>query len=191
MAKLATHPFIIDECKQIDIKNLKDWGYLRNPGKKEFDLRWTIGTQVSEIGACLINNREIGFLILSYIIDEAPVKYKIRLLNKPSNLGKGVLWYFICPVTGEVCRKLYLGTKYFVHREALQGGYYSKQTRSKKYRDIVRVFGAGFKADDLYDEIYSKHFRRFYNGKPTKRFLKIIKELRRLEGDKFNLRNCL
>lgn len=191
MGKCSTHPFIIDRCRQINMKDLKDWGYLKNRGSKMFSITWTLGNEISNISVWLVKNREKGFLELSYIIDSIPVKYKIRLITKPSNLGKGVVWYFVCPATQKLCRKLYLGNRYFIHRDELEGSYYSKQVRSKKYREMVRVFGAGFEADELYDEIYSKNFRRFYKGKPTKRFKAIVKRLMQLEGNKFNLKDCL
>ncbi len=191
MKKNTSRPIIIDNCIQLNIKDLKNLGYLIGSGSKKFDLKWTIGTQVSEISVCLINNRDKGIMEFSYIINEEPVKYRIRLICKPTNLGKGVIWYFICPATHRLCRKLYLGYKYFVHREAIENSYYSKQIKSKKYREIVATFGKDFKIDELYEELFSKNFKRYYAGKPTKRFLTIIQKLRRLEGKKFNLSNCL
>lgn len=191
MGKCATYPLIIDRCKDIRIKDFRDLGYLKSPGSRRFSMQWTRGTEVAEIGVCLVNNREKGFVELSYIIDEVPVKYKIRLITKPSNLGKGVVWYFVCPVTKKLCRKMYLGYPYFVHREGLSGSYYSKQVKSKKYREMVRVFGVVFEVDKLYEEIYSKGFRRYYGGKPTKRFQIIVKRLMQIEGGRFNLNDCL
>jgi len=40
-----------------------------------------------------------------------------------------------------------------------------------------RVYGSYFELDNLYEELYSKHFKTHYNGKPTKRYLKLLKQI--------------
>lgn len=74
------------------------------------------------------------------------------------------------------CRKPYLIDGYFQHREAIKG-FYEKQIQSKYYRHLEKVYGPVFKADELYSQMYSRHFRKYYNRKPTKRYLKIIKQI--------------
>ncbi len=44
-----------------------------------------------------------------------------------------------------------------------------------------KTFGAYFKVDDLYSQLYQKHFKKTYAGKPTKRYLKIMRELEQAE----------
>jgi len=34
-----------------------------------------------------------------------------------------------------------------------------------------------FDIDKHYEELYNKHFKTHYNGKPTKRYLKLIKQI--------------
>ena len=58
---------------------------------------------------------------------------------------------------------------------------YECQTTSKKWRFIENVFGSYYKTDKLYEELYSKHFKKFYAGKPTKRYLKILRQLQKVE----------
>jgi len=70
---------------------------------------------------------------------------------------------------------------HFLHRTASTNGMYECQTTSKKWRFIENAFGSFFKADKLYDELYSKHFKKFYAGKPTKRYLKILNQLQKYE----------
>ncbi len=97
----------------------------------------------------------------------------------PSNLGKGLIWYFLCPETNKRCRKLYSIGGYFLHREAFKGCMYESQTQSKKYRQLDKTLGAYFRTDDLYSQLYQKHFKKTYAGKPTKKYLKLIKQIER------------
>jgi hypothetical protein len=52
---------------------------------------------------------------------------------------------------------------------------------------MERVFGSYFKLDGLYEQLYSKHFKMHYNGKPTKRYLRLIQQINRAEH--FNMSN--
>ncbi len=103
------------------------------------------------------------------------------LVSIPSNLGKGKVWYFVCPHTNKRCRKLYLISGYFLHREAFNGCMYESQTKSKKWREMERVYGSYFKSDECYEELHKKHFKKFYNGKPTKRYLKLMQKISQSE----------
>jgi len=69
-----------------------------------------------------------------------------------------------------------------MHRSALPSGMYSKQTHSKKWRFMEKAFGSYFDSDKYYQELHSKHFKRYYNGEPTKRYLKLLKHLKRAEN---------
>ena len=69
-----------------------------------------------------------------------------------------------------------------MHRSALASGMYSKQTHSKKWRQMEKVYGSYFDRDKLYEELYSKNFTKYYNGKPTKRYLRILTELKKTDA---------
>lgn len=104
------------------------------------------------------------------------------MISVPSNLGKGLIWYFLCPNTYKQCRKLYQIQGYFLHRETFKSCYYEKQIQSKYARSLEKNLGAWFKSDKLYSELYSKHFRSQYNGKPTKRYMKLMKQIKEAES---------
>ena len=106
----------------------------------------------------------------------------MQLVSVPSNLGKGVIWYFVCPHTGKRCRKLYLADTYFYHREAFKGCMYEKQTQSKKSRYLDKTIGAYFKSDQLYEQLYKKNFKKQYAGKPTKKYLKLTQQIQKAES---------
>ncbi|WP_281261512.1 hypothetical protein [Chitinophaga niastensis] len=39
----------------------------------------------------------------------------------------------------------------------------------KDSRYLGKVYGPIFQVQKLYEELYNKHFRKFYNSKPTER----------------------
>ncbi len=65
----------------------------------------------------------------------------------------------------------------FLHRSAFRGCMYEKQTYLKNGRQQFKIWGKLFESEKVYEEMYSKHFRKQYAGKPTKRYLKLWKKL--------------
>ena len=62
---------------------------------------------------------------------------------------------------------------------------YSKQILSKKWRNIEKIYGNYFDLEKYYEELYSKHFTKFYNGIPSKRYRKLrakIKDAKRFSA---------
>jgi hypothetical protein len=55
------------------------------------------------------------------------------------------------------------------------------ETQSKKYRQLDKKLGAYFKSDNLYSELYQKHFKKTYAVKPTKRYLRIMEQIQKAE----------
>lgn len=100
----------------------------------------------------------------------------------PSNLNRGKIWYFICPQTKKCCHYLYSIGGYFLHREAFKGCMFETQTQSKKYRQLDKTLGVHFKSDDLYSELFKKHFKKTYAGKPTKKYLRIMEQIQKAES---------
>lgn len=137
------------------------------------------GNRVASI-SIKVNHRNITpFLELSYNYGNEPVKYRVRFISQPSNLGIGEVWYFLCPYTHKKCRKLYLVDGYFLHRTSVRG-MYDAQTESKYYRSLKNTFGRELKASKLIDKTYQKHFKKYYSGKPTRKYLIILKKLEKI-----------
>jgi len=129
----------------------------------------------------VVTNDTNGVLTLDYTFNGTEqINYDIQLITRPSNLGTGLLWFFICPYTGKVCRKLHLINGYFKHRSALPGLMYQNQIEPKKWREWNKIFAKDFN-DDVYTELYSKNFKRYYNGKMTKRFARLTNKLKKTE----------
>lgn len=183
MPKFPTFPTLYNEALQIDISKLKGWGYLDPEQIKNGTLNWSRnGNPTGSISIQVNTHSEQPYIELDYKYRDEPRNYKVSLVSMPSNLGKGLIWYFLCPQTKKRCRKLYSIGGYFLHREAFNGCMYESQTQSKKYRQLDKTFGAYFKTDNLYRELYKKHFKSFYAGKPTKRYLRILEQIHKDES---------
>lgn len=181
MPKQQTFPYLFDELKNISISKLNEWNYLKENNHRSSTISWsTNGVETSSIGAVM--NTFDYTLTIDYKCNGISYNYKIQLVSILSNLGKGKVWYFICPFTNKRCRKLHLINGKFTHRSALPSGMYSKQTQSKKWRLLESVYGSYFNSDKVYEQLYSKNFKRYYKGKPTKRYLKLLQQVKEAES---------
>ena len=135
---------------------------------------------MGQINITINTQPKAPYLELDYSYGDEPRNYRVPLVSVPSNLGKGKVWYFLCPHTQKRCRKLYLIGGYFLHREAFKGVMYEKQTYSANNRRLCRLFEQIY-SNKAYDELHSKYFKRYYAGKPTKRYLRLMKKIEQAE----------
>lgn len=178
MGKNPTYPTLFDETITIRISKLKEWNYLKQGLEIKTSLIWSRnGTNTNSVFLRLNTESETPFIELSYVLRGKVRKYKVSLITVPSNLGKGLLWFFLCPITGKRCRILYFINGFFLHRDAFKGCFYQKQTQSKYYRKLCKEFGKPFEDDEAFEEIYSKYFKKYYRGKPTRRYLRLMKKI--------------
>ena len=181
MPRFANYNTTVDDCLTVSITKLKEWNYLIN-GYKKGSISWSRnGEKHSSIGVEVCFNDSEKYLLLDYSSNGEPKKYKVQIMEVASNLGKGYLCYFICPVTLKLCRKLYLHSGMFLHRTAFNM-MYQKQIESKKYRYLTKVFDKAIIPDEVYEERYKPYFKTHYNGKPTKRYLKLENKIRVAES---------
>ncbi|GEO09506.1 hypothetical protein [Segetibacter aerophilus] len=178
MAKPSSCPDLYDECRTISITKLKEWNYLNRNDLKTGNISWSRNNTVhSRIGILVNTISTRPFVELDYKCNDQVINYKVYLISKPTNIGKGEQWFFECPSTKKLCRKLYMISTYFLHRSAFKGALYGKQTYSKNNRDQFREFKKEFDIEDAYETTYSRYFKKSYNGKPTKRYSRICKKL--------------
>jgi hypothetical protein len=157
---------MIENLIATNIKSLKDWGYLDTRTKKSGTLIWSKrGEITAEIGIMSVIGITEGVIVLAYNAGGEALRYRIKLIHRESNLGRGSFWLFTCPVTGRACRKLYLWGKYFVSRHAIPGALYERQTWSKFGRFICAV---------LEEHEPPRRMKRHYRGKPTPRYLRYM-----------------
>lgn len=183
MPKPHTFPTLYNEALQISISKLKGWGYLDPEQIKSGTLNWSRnGNPTGSISIYVNTHSERPYIELDYKYRDEPRNYKVYLTSTPSNLNKGEIWYFLCPQTKKRCRKLYSIGGYFLHREAFNGCMYESQIQSKSYRQVDKTLGAYFRSEHLYSELYKKHFKKFYAGKPTKKYLRIMEQIQKAES---------
>ena len=188
MPKPHTFPTLFDEMKTVSISFLTKHQYLKpNQWQRGTITYSSNGNKTGSISIQVNTQSEQPYIELDYKCNEAPIKYRVQLFSALSNLGKGVVWYFVCPNTGKSCRKLYLANTYFYHRSAVMGCMYEKQTQSKKCRYLDRTIGLYFRSDQLFEQLYKKHFKKQYAGKPTKKFLRLTQQIQKAESISYNI----
>jgi hypothetical protein len=114
------------------------------------------------------NNRY--FVELDYIktIDgeKKNIQYKVLVCTVPSNLGKGEVYYFLCPFSHKRCKVLYMayGSLYFKSRVAYRHRiYFASQMSSRldKHND------AYWRLERKLELLYPKHPKTHYKGEET------------------------
>lgn len=183
MPKFSTFPDCFDEVRQISISNLKRLGYLRLNTSVRGPYSWTRGGKQSGCIDVIVNLPE-SYVQLDYVVNGSEqISYRVRLESLPKHFG-GCEWYFICPITGKRCRKLYGIGKYFLSRFAYPSAMYSDQTKSKRYRNFSKAFGCL----DLQRNFLNKRYARtMYKGKLTKRFQRILNKENRFDPNAIRL----
>ena len=188
MPRPYTFPTLYDDALRINISKLKEWRCLEPNNHKKGTLTWSVrGNQTGCIDIIINTSKRSPYIELDYKYGDQPRNYKVQLVSVPSNLGKGRVWYFLCPQTGKRCRILYSIGGYFLHREAFRGCMYETQRYSQKDRTLIRVLDNHLANEKIYDEIYSKHFKTYYAGKPTRRYLKLMKKLEKAQSYKLSM----
>ena len=120
MPRNSTFPTLYDELKTVSISFLTKHGYLKPNQWQGGTINWSRqGKKTGSISIRVTTEPESPYLELDYKCNEIPIKYRVQIISVPSNLGKGVVWYFICPQTGKRCRKLYFAKNYFYHRSVV------------------------------------------------------------------------
>lgn len=170
---------LFDEAHQIHASKLNKWKYFEQGQIRSGELTWSSrGSKTGSISfrANLAVSRP--YIELNYTSKGSPISYNVFLDRVKSNLGKGWIWYFICPMTRKRCRILYGIGHGFFHREAFKRCYYETQTYSRKSRALLKIVGRTFIAERAYDTIYKKNFKKFYANKPTRRYQKLLLKIK-------------
>ena len=170
-----------DECTTLQLSYLKKIGLLNY--SMSSSVFWTYtntGEHAASIGVRSEITEHSKTLYLKYTSNGEPIEYAVKLRSVESNLGNGVVWYFECPVTGLLCRNLYLIGRYFLHRKAHKHACYSSQDQSKSFQKEYKVLFALLKSDKLFKQVMKKHYRRWYKGKITKRHERLRRKADRI-----------
>ena len=182
MPKPPTNPTLYDDLIMVTISFLSKQGYLKLNQWRDGTITWSRnGNKISSISIKVNTQPESSYIELDYKCNGNQINYKVQLISVTSNIGKGLVWYFICPHTGKRCRNLYLANTYFYHRSAFRGCMYRSQTESKINRLITQKYKPMHKGNE-YDQLKEKYFKLYYNGLPTKRYLRIMKKINKAKN---------
>ena len=178
MGRSTSLPLLYDEVLSLSCTNLVKWGYI-NPGSNQIKsgvISWFRNGEKVSASSIVVDNQYMK-ITFHYNYQDEKHSITFRLESIKSNLGKGQIWFFRCPHTGLRCRKIYSIGSTFGHRKAFSGVYYSKQILGHKDRFLVSKYDSYFKENEMFQMLYGKHFKKYYKGKPTKRYLKALKIL--------------
>ena len=181
MGRYSTGAQTVNEIQRLEISKLIAMGYFDFFKRGQFGshtqrLSWSNG---GVIGIETHHTNNGSYLILDYNVienrtgEKTAMNYKVQIEFKPSNLEKGYVLYFICPVSFRRCRILYraYGCHYFKAREAYKYRlYYPAQTSSKKYQMLDRFDSVRNKVEKIWQT--KKRNQTTFKGKPTKQAIR-------------------
>lgn len=152
--------------------------------KKGFNLNW-IGTKSKTLNL-LYANKATGemecrghiqatvtiddgndHLLPQYEVNGHEVNDRIDLNCIKSSLGKGYLYYFLCPVTAKPVRKIYLHDGHFISRHAIDNYHYRSQTESKRKREALWWDRKAMKSWNIILSSHKPYFKATYGGRLT------------------------
>ena len=136
MGRPSTGTPIVEHHNSIPLRFLIDRGYIQLNHRVAGIIEWSYCGRPQGSASLAVETREDSALLtISYKTSQGEtVKQLVRLLPQPSNLGRGKVWYFICPYTGKRCRKLYLMGRNFYSQKAFGNAIYASQAESKMMR---------------------------------------------------------
>ncbi len=169
MGRYSTGKVIINNLPTLKIGYLSKGGVFKR-SKCSFSISVPLQDDYLKIKAETDTNERL--ITLRYNNKEQ----KIYLVSRPSNLGKGVNWFFVCPYSLTVCRNLVFANDKFMHRSNIANACYYIQTESKYWRLQTPLP----KLEKIIDEPQQKYYKAFYNGKPTRRYKRYFKTLENL-----------
>ena len=165
------------EVQRIELTDLLKRKLIQKGKRLSFSYGWTNsnGKDVGNIWMTTYLGEDEKYLRLQYSLtnnkdgQKYDYDYKIYLTSVPSNLGKGEVLYFLCPVSGKRCRKLYRAYGYhkWKSRTAYQNRlYYGSQLSSKLDKANDNYWALNRQLEKMEA---AKHYPLSYNGIPTKR----------------------
>jgi hypothetical protein len=178
MPKPPTDPPIINNLLNISIRRLRQRGLLHRDGPTEAELNWAnaFTKEVTHsIGIVVFTRTSNPYISLNYSIGKEDYNFSIPMVKVLSNLRKGHVWYFLCPKTNRKCSKLFLLDSDFVSRKAVleAGGVYQCNLRQMRYRTMQNENKRIMRLIETIKEPLKPYFMGEYNGRPTKRQLRI------------------
>lgn len=177
-------------CKRVELSHLLKSGLLQRDKKVQAVISWT---DEGSMTVKTVWNSFESYVHFEYIHTDfegrkTTLAYRVNIIARPSNLGKGQVLYLVCPVSGRLCRKLFMayGSPYFKSIKAYQTRiYYTGQLSSKLSRSNDRYWQLFNYLEDMPKQRNQSH----YNGIATKRSIrteKLYEKLNELDEQRWN-----
>lgn len=178
MGRKSTGAITTGESQKLEINTLLKKGYFKNGCHLSGTITWTDGNSIGYEAELTETRQEIklNYWNKRYSGERNDLEYTIHLVSVPSNLGRGKIWYFICPFTGMKVKILYkvYGSLYFKSRKAYKTRiYYLSQISSKFDFNNNIYWEIEHKLEKLCPLIRKEH----YQGKETR----LLGRIRRLK----------
>lgn len=175
MGRYSKYPMTYNQLHQLKICDLKRFGFFRDDTVNVDPQIITWRNKMSkEILAQIIISKENNRLLLRYNCNNNLQRYIIELKVKKSNLGKGYYHYFICPITKNPARILFLYDNVFRSLKDCRGVYYNGQLESKKWREYTKKFSVLFSEESLFMEMNKKNMKKKYNKSTTRKYQSLL-----------------
>lgn len=183
MGRNCTGAYTTGECFKIDMGFLLRNGYIKKGQMVTGVLSWSYkrdGSNGGNIAFISHYTTRDKYLELMYTItyndtgEKREMSYKVYFEAVPSNLGKGEIIYFLCPVLGRKCRILYraYGSDMWKCRDAYPNRiYYPLQQCSKLDKYNTKYW----ELDEQLKKMNKQRKTSTYKGKMTKRAQKLQK----------------
>lgn len=193
MGRISTGIRTVEQSRKLDFRWLLKNAYIVKGEFKRGILSWQDGATATYECDYTVEEK---YLRIQYSLTdrfsgiETKYDYKIKIETIDSNLGRGEIPYFVCPLTDDRAKVLIMAYGYgrYVHRGAygFQIGskplYYRVQQVSSLNYHNVRYFNTKKKHDNLFDELLVKRkSRTHYRNKPSKSMIKLERLRRKLE----------
>jgi hypothetical protein len=181
MPKPSTHPTIINQQKTLTTGYLSKCGYFKTDYKTNGSTGWTSNKSKNlDISITSIMEKEDERIILTYYdFNNIQVEQTIYLTSKFSNLGTGLIWFFICPYTGAICRNLIFVCNRFMHLSNLKNAMYSTQLESKYWRKLFQLIPNIPTVKNVLNKPNEFNYKKYYKGKKTKRYQKHLSTVKK------------
>jgi hypothetical protein len=116
---------------------------------------------------------------------------KIELVWKSASRNlPGIVWLFVCPVSGTYCRQLNLYKGKYVHRSTIKEYRRLSKPLWKSGTLLDKVLVRMQRKIDAENAITAPFFKKYYNGNVTKRYKRLLGHIDAAEGlTTFNLIN--
>lgn len=168
-------------CKRIELNYLLDSNIIQWGRATQATIRWNDDSSISIKTKW---NDEEMYVQLEYTYTDyegykRALSYRVNITALPSNLGKGQVLYMVCPLSGRLCRKLFMayGSPYFKSIKAYHTRvYYTGQLSSKLSRSNDKYWHLFNRLESLPKQRNQSH----YKGVETKRNIRTQKMYERL-----------